>query len=444
MNQLKPTVSLSMKTLIRECSLPNIAKEDIATRYANLIRNHHIHDVFGNYRYGYDFNDRITCYNDGEHMIGFFHPSYDDFLENIVSSLGCSKDIINTISDEELTKVLKSRIDYLKTIPNERELKKEFPMLYHDLVYGRGLLMEAESINKNTSEGKEKYKKETEQWYSCGLRKSYSNFIDAQTRLYARFVGRRDRYKESVENLSYNKFIKDHFDMNKVAMYTIYSYLKKCESLDNLEEIRPYLSMIHQYMNSSLDKNVSLRDEDGSIINMKTIQEELLKIRKRIDKENSLKVNWRLLPKGYRVVSKEGPVHARQLSINEEVLEKYREAGRRKQAFYESSPYMQKIIGLSQYKGYVGYIYPGKVVLDTEYFEDTPRSAKGNAIYVMKARDFIELSSHDKTELQSDERVQRIIHSPKWEQNVQQVLNQPVDVKDLEESKQLIRKLGKK
>ena len=444
MNQTEQTVSLSMKTLIRECGLEEFPKEVIASRYADLIRRYHVENIFGYHRFGYDFSDTITCHNNGEHMIGFFHPSYEDFLENVVSSLGLKKEIIHEVSEDELTEILKQRIEHLKTVPGERQLKVEYPMLYQDLVHGRGYLYAAEEMDKSTVEGRKEYKAETHKWYSCGLQINYQRFIAAQTLMYSRFVGRRESYKQSVESLSYNKFMRTHFDMNKVAMYVMYSYLKKCEEIEDEEQITQYLSMIRKYLCSSFDKSVSLTDEDGTVINMKIIQEKLLSVRKKQEEKALLRTQWGLLPKGSRVVTREGS--PRQISLKEEQVKKLNAAGNRKQAFYATIPNTRIVVGLQQYKGYYGIICEdlGIVILDTHFFEDTPSTAIGNAIYIMKASDFLELSGKNKTELQSDSRVKKINHTSRWEIRLQELLNQPVDENAREESKQLIKSLERK
>ena len=102
-------------------------------------------------------------------------------------------------------------------------------------------------------------------------------------------------------------------------------------------------------------------------------------------------------------------------------------------------------MGLLKYKGYVAYIYEnGEILLDRKYNSFVPRTAKGNAIYRIQAKDFEELSGHTKTFLQNDERVERIIHSSKWENRVQKILSYEGTEESREESKKLIKKLRQK
>jgi len=438
MRKDEPVVTLSMKTMIRECSLRKLSNEELAKTYGDLVYKNHIHEVFGYRRFGYDFSDHMTLYNDGEHVMGYFRPSYYDFLYHILHTLGISTRDKKIVDNQDLTDRMLGQIEKLESIREnqdckEKRLQKEFPALYHDLTHGRGYLMEV------SEEEKKKF-------YSCGLRNNIDNFIKAQGEVYRSFVGRREAYKESVEKASYNHFIQDNFDLNKVAMYTVHEYLRVCENTEDIEKIKKYLLFIEQYKKSSFDKSVSLKSNDARFINWETLQVRIQNIEKKLryleNQKTPLSVEWELLPKGYRVVSKEGNSKVKETLLNQEEVNRLRAAGEKKRAFYEENPCMEKVVGLSRYKGYIAYIYPnGEILLDREYHEDVLSSAVGDAIYVLHASDFERLSGKNKTDLLNEEGVERITHSRYWDSRAQKVIDREGTKENREAAKKLVLKL---
>ena len=80
------TVSLSLGTIIRECSLnPNLSMDHY---YYFMSRNReNVHDVFRYRKFNDDFIDRVDCFNDGTNLVGRIRPSYDVFLGKLVRIL---------------------------------------------------------------------------------------------------------------------------------------------------------------------------------------------------------------------------------------------------------------------------------------------------------------------------------------------------------------------
>ena len=444
MKETKPVASLSMKTLIRECSLKKCSNQELAKMYANAVYEHHVHKIFRYRRYEYDFSDHMTLYNDDEQLFGYFRPSYYDFLYNVLHSLGIKTKGEKIVDDEELTEKMFAQLRKLNKIESERQLKEEFPLLFRDLAYGAGRLLAARTIDTRTPEGQQKYDKETKYCYSCGIKQNLNHFIEDQTRVYSRFITRRKDYKENIEKASYNHFIEDHFDRNKVAMYIIYEYLRTCEKSESKEEIMKYLSLIKKYKESDFDKTVSLRSDRGELINWSMLQEKIRKVEKKLQelKNDILVVEWELLPNGSRVVSKDSNSKAQVMIMDQERINSLKSFGERKREFYESTPYVGKVIGLLKYKGYIAYIYEnGEVLLDRKYNENAPSTAKGDAIYNFKVENFEELSYHTKTYLQNDERVERIIHSPHWEAKAKAIIEREASEADKEKVKTFIKKI---
>ena len=437
-----PTVNLSLDTLIRECSKKTRPGEDIFADLS-LWNRENIHEIFRYRKFKYDFIDYVTCFNDGESVIGYIRPSYDDFLIKLCRILGLSvgKEIKD---DNSLTEKLMARVERLKQIQSERELRKEFPVLYDDLTQGRGFINDVEQMPKKTEEEKKRYDSLRHYYYSCGLKQRIDRFIKTQGELYTRYVTRRHEYKELISKKSINRFFGQNFDMDKVALYTIHLYLYRCEHATSEEEYEQYMSYVEKYLKSDYDKNVAIQTKNGYIVNQTTIMMRINALRKKHAKKEVL-AGWELVPEGKlpKTVKQEGT--PRTITMTEKDVDVLRQVGRQKQEFYESTPYMARVIGLEQYRGYVGYIYPnGQVLLDREFNEDAPSSAKGNAIYNMKVRDFEALSRMDKTTLRNNPRVGRIYHSKHWEEKAREVIDRQADLLDHEEAVQLIKRLKQK
>ena len=443
MKKSVPMITVSTDTLIRECSLGNISKQELYQRIADGVYANHIHDVFGYRRFQYDFCDHMTCYNDGESIVGEFHPSYYDFLYNILHTLGINTKDRVVVDDFKLTEEMLEKVRSLGNISNERELAKEFPMLYRDLVYGRGYLVAAREADKNTEEGKRAIEKE-KYCYQCGLRHNFNRFIQEQMKVYTRFIMRRKEYKDSVDKASYNRFMKEHFDMDKVVFYVVSKYVSLCEQTDDIDTIQKYLKLVDLYKNSTYDKNVMIHD-GGEVIDWPSLRIRIMKVKEKLPQKNALAVEWQLVPEGYKTVMKGSKNASRETLLNTEELQNLRVAGENKEAFYANTPYVEKVVGLLKYKGYVAYIYEnGEILLDRQYNSLVPRTAKGNAIYRIQAKDFEELSGHTKTFLQNDERVERTIHSSKWEDRIQKIVSHEGTEESREDSKKLIKKLRDK
>ena len=444
MNNKIPVATLQVDTLIRECSLGKVSDATLYQILSNSIYQNHIHEIFGYRRFGYDFCDTLTIYNDKEHIIGSIKPSYDDFLYDVLHSLGIKINQREIEDNELLTEEMLEHLAILRNVKDERELKEKFPMLYHDLTYGRGRLMAARELDRTKEENEFLFQKETKYCYSCGIKYNFERFLDDQCRLYTRFIIRRGQYKESIEKSSYNKFLRDYFNIDKVMLYTVYEYLKKCESLEDKEKIEEYLHYVDIYKKSNYDKNVSITTNDNVVVSQEVIDEKIKKIHHKLNEKTPLYVEWEILPRGSRVVSKEKNGKIRETLFNQEEYNRLRKLGERKEEFYENTPYLEKVIGLMKYKGYIAYIYPDGVLVDTKYDSNHPKTATGNAIYYFPAKDFEELSYHTKSFLQEDERVERIIHSPHWEEKVKKVAFSNGTEETREDAKQLIKKLQEK
>lgn len=430
-------VNISMDTLLRECS---IDKDNINKNftYFCLINRENVHEVFKFKKFNNDFVSKVSCYTDPEHIIGRIRPSYDLFLSDVLAMLNMKNN--NIIDNEELTNSMLDKVKELESITNEYDLRSKFPYIYRDLINGRDYLGTLQSRKNKGQCSEEEYDDKEHYFYSCAMRRSLSNFVKMQALMYRRFINDRDKFKEKVENTSFNPYIKSNFDLNKLCMYVIHQYLSICENSKDKEEFKYYIKKVQDYLTGNdYSKDCSITIDSGIKIDISVI-----KTRYNNLKKDSM-VEWVLIPKGkeYRVVKQEKePVIT---LMNYEEIENLRQAGERKKVFYESTNYLAKAIGLKRYRGYIAYIYEnGEVILDREYNQDAVSTAKGNAIYNMKVVDFSHLSKLDKKVLMKHPKVGRIYHSSKWEEKVKEIIEREATKEEKQTTYEFVDKLKKK
>lgn len=436
--------NLSLNTLIRECSKnPQEARNHYG--YFVAINRERIHDVFSYKKFNDDFIDNVTCYNDGKYQIGVIRPCYEEFLYKLIILLNL-KVKTPIVDNEELTRKLYERINVLKNVSSEAELRIEFPFLYKDLQDGRRFIRGIKAQREFDEENQfavELAEKE-HYYYSCGMRQSLENFIKIQAEVYSRFISKRKELKAKQEKTSYNGYIVKNFDMNKVYMYTVHEYLKICENSNNKELIKFYIGLIEKYLKSDKNKDVSITTDENIRVDISSILIRLENLKKRIS-DNSNLVEWILIPEGkdYRRVKKnEKPCEDKTFIFNYEEIQRIRQLGEKKKTFYEGTPYIAKAVGLRKYRGYIAYIYAnGKVILDREYNDDNPKSAVDNAAYIIEAKDFEELSREEKPALIRNPKVSRKYHTDTFEERIKTIIGREGTEEQQEDSKQLVQRL---
>lgn len=439
--------NLSLNTLIRECS-KNPQEARNLYGFFDSINRERIHEAFSYKKFNDDFIDNVTCYNDGKYQIGVIRPCYEEFLCKLVILLNV-KVTKPLIDNDDLTKKLYERLEVLKSITSEIELRKEFPFLYKDLQDGRRFIKGVEAQREFDDEKKfeEELAEKEHYYYSCGMRRSLSNFVKTQAEVYRRFIDKRHELKQKQENTSYNGYIVKHFDMNRVYMYTMHEYLKICEKSNDKELIKFYIDLIERYLRSDKDKRVSIITDENIRVDISSIIIRLENIKKRVS-DNSNLVEWVLIPEGRdykRVKKNEKPSEDKMLIFNYEEIQRLRQLGEKKKTFYEGTPYIAKAVGLRKYRGYIAYIYAnGKVILDREYNDDNPKSAVDNAAYIIDAKDFEELSREEKPELIKNPKASRKYHTDTFEARIKTIINKPGTEEQQEEAKQLVHRLKKR
>ena len=436
--------NLSLHTLIRECSKdPQEARKHYS--YFEMVNRSRIHEVFAYKKFNDDFIDNLTVYNNGEYLIGRIRPCYDEFIAKLMIILNI-KPLDKVADDDSLTRILLERVEVLKGITSEIELKHEFPYLYKDLQDGRRYIrnIEAQRDFDDNKEREEELADKEHYYYSCGLRRSLTNFVRTQSEVYKRFIERRHELKEKQASTSYNGYIVNNFDMNKVYMYTMHEDLRICEKSNDEELIKFYLRLIDKYLESDKDKNCYIITDENIRVDISSILIRVENLKKRI-RDNSNVVEWILVPEGkdYKRVRRAERKHEEKPFIfNYEEVQRLKNIGAKKKTFYEATPYIAKAVGLRRYRGYVAYIYAnGKVILDREYNEDNPKTAVENAAYIIEAKDFEELSREEKPALIRNPKATRKYHTDTFEQRIKSIISKEGTEEQQEEAKKLVHRL---
>ena len=440
----KKVLELPLKTMIRECSLNPQISYDYYDCFSQTKREN-VHNTFKYKKFNNDFVSRVAVYCDEDHFMGIIRPSYDLFLNDLIRLLNMEP-YNNMCDDEELTNKLLERVEVLKSIKNEKELKKQFPLLFRDLVEGRKYLNKLDHMSRDSEYSKKRYYDGVHYYYSCALKRGTHNFIKTQVEMYTRYINNRKELKERLEKTSFNQYIKANFNIHKLAMYFAHAYLTVCETGTNRNEIKENLRRVEMYLNNNrYNKEVTITVDDNRKMNIQLIRSRYEKIKERVNDEKS--VDWVLIPEGrdFRRVTRKTGTKDKVTLMNYKEIEQLQEVGRDKNNFYESTNYIAKVVGLGKYNGYVGYIYEnGEVILDMEYDDDRPRTAKGNAIYNLNVVDFETLSKLDKQKLIKHPRVKRFCHVGNWKETVSDIIERPALEEEVYNSHLLVKRLKRK
>lgn len=423
-----------LSDFIDECSLGKKSKDEIFEDLSSMNREN-IHEIFKYKKFGYDFADYLSIYTDKDNeIIGKICPCYDEFLCSVLRFLNIKAD---KLSDEDkLTKLMKERIEVLRNIKTEGELRDEFPIIFKDLVQGRAYIDQVDLMDKNDPKTKEK----RDYYYSCALKRNLNNFLKTQVELYTRFVENRSEFKKLIESKDYTDYIKENFDMDKVRMFIINLYLRICEKTNNVLVINKYMRPIEEYKFGPYNKRCVIHDQGDKVFDADIEYRTLLMKGKLFDlKHVSLNVELSPSSKLKRVQKK---AESRILPINLEEMNRLSKIGEEKTKFYKSLPDVLIITGLSGHRGYVARVYQnGEVIMDRSYNPDHPSTATGAAIHNFKIGDFETLYKLDTHELKNHPKTVWIPHRDGWEDKVREIVNREATKEDIEDLNKFMQKI---
>ena len=453
------TVNIDLNKFIDICSNGRKSKEKLLEDF-KIMNDKNIHEIFGYRKFNDGFTSKLTCYNDGKHVIGSVSPSYKEFLEKIFNLLNVNPDLKYLIGkdDDRLTEVLMARIEMLRTVQNTANLQCNFPMLYRDLQDGRKYINAVEKgledLEKDTTKTKEekakekqKLEKQKKYFYQCAMSGGFTafnpkdGFIYKQVELYTRFVRDRKKYKELIETKHYDAYLIKNFDETKMALYIVDGYLKAINAIDNRDKQVKYYNLVEKFLNNSKVKKDVEIVIDGRTINYEDINKRAKIAHSKINRVD-IKLEWELLPIGSGFVYKGGSGTSRRASMSEEEKQRLIGIGKEQTEFFMNSKYSAKAIGLKKFAGYFAYIYPnGIVVLEKDFREKYPTTAEG-AIYIMKAQDFELLSAIGKTDLiYHPLLLGHKYHSGDWKTKIEAFINKKGTLEDEQAAQNLIHKM---
>lgn len=443
---------INVKELNEVCALPD-RKYSTETHF-NLANREMVHEVFGYQKFQDDFADNIRyVYNTNDKsFIGTFKPSYDEFIRTIIRTLNL-KSNKSFIDNEELTKLLLERVDLLSGLQDRKELRGEFPELNNLLTQAQEYWDEIEHHQSNPIY-KEEYSREgngqEHYFFQCGLRakgkrKGFDGFVPAQAKIYKRFVTSREQYKKLVENYNYDDFIKNNYDINKLAMYMAHKYLTICEeNMNDRVIITKHIKLIERYMNSIFDKKTYITI-NHKVINYQNIIDRTKQINDRLKKVDGL-VGWKLVPKGEREkYIAAGLDPHKNIPMTQEEINRLRDADEKrgidKDIYIKHDPLFMAY-GTDEYEGYIAYIYPnGRVVLDAYYDPENPDHDRDNAIFSMNAKYFEMVSGLKKIPLGRHPMVDHKHHKGAWKERMIKIITQEGTAEDQKEAQDLVNRI---
>ena len=432
-------INIPVKELNEICAKPD-RRFSTSTHYY-LNNRDYVHNIFKYQKFKDDFADNIVCVNNNTgNFIGSFKPSYKEFIYSVLKALNIDPQAAN-LSDDELTKIMNDRLRILRNIPNEAELHNEFIVLYRNLQEGRKYIKEVTQEEQNIPAYKDMTDEDKKYFYSCGMRKGFDNYIDCQVEIYRRFIEQRLQYKEYIQKKNYNDFIKSNYDMDKLALYIAHRYLTICENnIDDKRLLKNFYKLLEKYINSSYSKKAEITIKH-QIIDYDNIMKRIDNIKEHLKVEDA-EVDWTLIPEGRRDKYVKAGLDPIIHIYSQEEIDNLRRAGEEKEKFYKKNPPLLTVYGRFKYSGYVARIYKnGNVILDTDYIENCPKTAKGNAIYHMKAIYFDMVSRLDKTVLKEHPAVDRLFHSGAWQDRVQDLIDSEGTQEEQQEAKELVKRL---
>lgn len=146
-------------------------------------------------------------------------------------------------------------------------------------------------------------------------------------------------------------------------------------------------------------------------------------------KKEDISCGWEIIRKGERKEKEtKEPVHPRFQTPKEKDF--YLSFMKRK-LFFESSNYLCRIVGINNFNGYQGYIYPSGMVVFEKLYEDVEAgkiSKKSNATYIMNLDNFVDFSKLTKPEIMkfikntANPQICRKNHNETWEERMRSMM----------------------
>lgn len=417
---------IDLLDLINKCSNGKKTNEEIFKDISTINREN-IHEIFKYKKFYYDFSDYLTIYqeDDNKDILGAIRPCYREFLANTLRFL----DIRGEREDnEQLTQDALKQVEKLANIKTETELKDSFPVLFQDLLNGRNYM---NTVRKKPKEEQEELK---HYFYSCAMQESLKGFVKTQSEAYRRYITDRYKYGSKTLRTEFNEYIKENFDINKVAFYIADLYLTICEKTDDLSIIDKYLPILKAYQKSDYNKKVSIMSQKGKKIEEYDFDYRMICLQHRVYDLRHKKVNWEITKPSSRVVKTSK--QPRQLKLASEETGQIRRIASEKEKFYKEHKPKLIITGIKGLEGYIAYVYEnGEVILDKD-----STNLKNAAMYNFKVVDFDTLTKLNTKELKKDKRATWKQHRKGWQQEIEKIIEREATEQDKKDVNEFIKK----
>lgn len=445
-------IDLDINILLRECS----SDKALLLNEIRKIRNNYetfLKREFGYAKAQFYFFDSLsihTSYKDSESTL---HINSNSFLEKLIKLLGVSSDIVN-YNDLELKNKLLAKVDELKSIKDENELKLKFPFIYDDYELSKKAYLKIGNENNYIR------KKELWNFYIMyGFDTRFDKFMVHQINMYRNFVVRRQFNEGYVNRNPLNLSEFKGLDKDKFELYVAYQYLDKARSSDDFDTVQECVKYLAAYIReykSSNNKSIDITLNNSLKISFRNIFNGYIKLFKMyselkpLDNERSYykgynhkhvinhvnkyyghSVDWVIIPECnldlYTKYDRASVVESLNKQFNYlSKSEREREINRRYQVydrkikFYNNDKLEFSLVGLRDFNGYTAYIYSNGTVILDKLFSDyaSCKPAVDEALFVMDLDYFNNLSKFDKGELIKKDGVYRKYHCGKWEDRI--------------------------
>lgn len=461
-------IELDIATIIKECSDDQEATikafRELGNNHQNLIAK-----IAGMTKAERAFFKTFKVWtNRGNSETNLFISS-TPFITELKKILGVNSDI-NDFQNEQLFQLLLSRVNILQQIKTPSDLQKQFPMIYSDYLLS---ISASEKIKALTEKKDPKTIEQQWDFYDMyGLSTNFRQFMNRQIIMYRNLVNKRRAISIEMHHRAIDPSYFDSINKDKLELYLAHKYLTHAQNCTSLEEKQECVYYLCTYIRETKFSDLTITDETGKQITFKNIVNGYRRLFKKnielkpIDAErknfkgfhikhvkNHVRkhylngINWRIIPNGHDDSKTNNNVieclnrvyrHLTPAEREAKIREAY-ELYERKINFFENTNYVDKILGIGDFNGYMAYFYENGTVIMEKFFDDYAESipTQHEAIYTLKVVDFETLSKLSKPKLIKDEKCTRIIHAGSWENRVQKLL----DVESTEVSKQAVQKV---
>lgn len=459
------TVPINIDTLVKECA----SDSELFYEEMKQVRNWFtsgVVDIMGYAKSQHGFFGYLATRCTYKNSRNDMYVSPDKFLWKLKEILGVKNPSMD-FNDLDLRQQLRDRVAVLRDIKTPEELENEFPLIYEDYklsIRGYGELCRIDDEVEATGDMdlREMSRKKWKTFKSYGLHSKFDYFIAKQVTAYRNYVERRT----FIEGMCYrNPLDLNNFkglDKDKFELYLADKYLSIAFSTNNMDIKQKCVYYVATYIREVKISDLSIKNDEGVEVTFRKLvnrYKKLLRenqVLKPIDERRSRfegynikhvanhlikyygsSVSWTIVPNGEedddelkQKIAENLNSHYRHLPLEERrkrILEKYN-MYERKVSFFEGTGYILKIYGMSQFDGYVAFVYPNGEILLERFFSDYSQCmpATGEAIYNLNIYNFEELSKFSKLQLIRDKACKRILHGETFEKQAQAIIDRPI------------------